>query len=88
MSIVEYTDRKAAIAEYPQKIISPRAPSTCCVEGNRERVGEVQDEDGETYFYKRCRVCGHTVKFFFTPRHKSTFFEIWVYLSRKKATLH
>jgi hypothetical protein len=88
MSIVEYTDRKTALTEYPERIVSPPSPSACCLEVNREQVGEVEVQDGETYFYKRCRVCGHTVKFFFTPRYKSTLFEVLAYLSRRRATLH
>ena len=88
MSIVEYTDREEPTAEYPERIVSPPSASTCCVEANRERVGGVEAEEGETYFYKRCRVCGHTVRFFFTPRYKSTSLEARILEDRQSATLH
>ena len=88
MSIVEYTDTKAARIQYPRRIVSPRAPSPCCVEENRERIGGVEVEDGETFYYKRCRVCGHTVRFFFTPRTKATRLETEVMRERAHATLH
>lgn len=88
MSIVEYTDREAARIQYPRRIVSPLASSPCCVEENRKRVGGVQVEDGETFYYKRCRVCGHTVRFFFRPRAKATRLEIEIMRERARATLH
>ena len=50
--------------------------------------GGVKVEDGETFYYKRCRVCGHTVRFFFTPRTKATRLEIKLMRERARATLH
>ena len=88
MSIVEYTDRKTARIQYPRLIVSPLTPSSCCREENRKRVGAVEVEDGETFYYKRCRICGHTVRFFFRPRAKATRLEIQVMRSRAGATLH
>ena len=88
MSIVEYTDRKAARIQYPRRIVSPLTSSACCVEGNRQRVGGTEVEEGETFFYKRCRVCGHTVRFFFRPRTQATRLEIEIMRERASATLH
>jgi len=88
MSIVEYTNRKAARIQYPRRIISPPAPSPCCVEENRERVGGELAEEGETFYYKCCRVCGHTVRFFFRPRATATRFEIEIMRERALTTLH
>jgi hypothetical protein len=88
VSIVLYTDRDRPLEEYPRRIISPARPSSCCVEENRERIGGVEQEAGEAYFYKRCRVCGHTVRFFFAPRYKSTAFEAQALRQRGGQTLH
>lgn len=88
MSIVQYTVSEKARDEYPHRIVSPPQPSPCCVESNRERVGGVEVEDGEAYFYKRCRCCGHTVRFFFPLRYKSTNYEQIVLLTRAGETLH
>ena len=87
-SIVRYTDREQAREEYPFRIISPPVPSGCCVEKNRICVGGLQVDQGDTYVYKRCRVCGHTVRFFFSPRHKSTSFETRALAERQGHTIH
>ena len=87
-SIVHYTDRELAREEYPSRIVSPLAPANCCVEQNRIRIGRVEAEQGDSYFYKRCRVCGHTVRFFFSPRHKSTSYEIRALIERPGHTIH
>ncbi len=87
-SIVHYTDREQAREEYPFRIVSPLTPAGCCVAQNRIRIGRVEAEQGDSYFYKRCRVCGHTVRFFFSPRHKSSSFERMALSERSGHTIH
>jgi len=62
-SIVEYDEQKAAINAYPEKIVSPPHPSTCCVSG-MEQVGQIEEDGKWLYNYKRCRMCGYTVRQF------------------------
>ena len=88
LSIVQYSEREEARVEYPIRIVSPPQPSTCCTEGNRMQIGKPESEEGESYFYKRCRVCGHTVRFFFSPRYKSTAFEVQAFRRRAGQTIH
>lgn len=88
LSIVRYTEREQARVEYPVRIVSPPQASTCCTEMNRSRIGHPESDEGQSYFYKRCRVCGHTVRFFFSPRHKSTAYEIGVFRRRGGQTIH
>ncbi len=72
LSIVEYTDSKPPLLNYPHRIVSPSKSSNCCRD-NMVRVGEdvtchvnplpfrhfARDI---VYCYKRCVVCGYTVK--------------------------
>ena len=60
-TIVEYSRQKKAINAYPTKIVSPPVPSQCCG-SHIVRVGEVQDERGWPFVYRRCAVCGFTVR--------------------------
>ena len=62
-SIVEYDERKAAVSGYPERIISPPNPSECCFSG-MEQIGNVEEDGNWLYAYKRCRVCGYTVRHF------------------------
>lgn len=62
-TIVEYTIEKRARNAYPRLIISPPSPSRCCAT-KMEQVGKIQRGDTCPYFYKRCRVCGFTVRHF------------------------
>jgi hypothetical protein len=32
-----------------------------------ERVGEIETDEGRTYYYRRCRMCGYTVRHFSVP---------------------
>ena len=65
-TIVEYTTRKRAENAYPIRIVSPPVPQACCYR-NMERVGEIETDEGRTYFYRRCRQCGYTVRHFPIP---------------------
>lgn len=61
--IVEYDEQKQAINAYPERIISPPQPGDCCAAG-MEQVGNVEEDGSWLYVYKRCRVCGYTVRHF------------------------
>lgn len=88
LSIVQYSEQEKARVDYPFRIVSPPRPSICCVEGNRTQIGQPESEEGESYIYKRCRVCGHTVRFFFCPRYKSTALEVRAFRRRAGQTIH
>jgi hypothetical protein len=60
-SIVEYTDRKAAVNHYPARIVSPSRSSACCFTDMAE-VGEEHTEGRWVYRYRRCASCGYTVR--------------------------
>ncbi|MFQ5804047.1 MAG: hypothetical protein ACE5JQ_14230 [Candidatus Methylomirabilales bacterium] len=63
-TIVEYTSSKQSLNAYPKRIISPFRPSSCC-SGHMVQVGEVQeDERGSHFCYRRCQVCGFTLRHF------------------------
>ena len=65
-SIIEYRDDRAPVNEYPQRIVSPTAPSPCCLD-HMERIGHSQFDVNWRFFYKRCRICGYTVRCFYAP---------------------
>ncbi len=62
-TIVEYTDEKPPLNNYPSRIVSPTKGKACCAR-NMEQIGGVQGEEKRSYFYRRCRVCGYTVRHF------------------------
>jgi hypothetical protein len=62
-TIVEYTDEKPPINMYPKRIVSPTRGKSCCPL-NMEQIGGVKREEKRAYFYRRCRVCGFTVRHF------------------------
>jgi hypothetical protein len=62
-NIVVYDERKKAVNEYPERIISPPHPSACCV-SNMAQIGEIEEDGSWLYVYKRCRRCGYTVRHF------------------------
>jgi hypothetical protein len=66
-TIVTYNARKAPHNGYPERILSPPSPGTCCV-AQMERVGEVEWEKGFPYYYRRCRACGYNVRHFLPPK--------------------
>lgn len=69
-SIVEYNEEKAAVNGYPERIISPPHPSSCCSSG-MEQVGDVEEDGNWLYIYKRCRTCGYTVRHFLMMNAKA-----------------
>lgn len=62
-TIVEYTDVKPALDAYPKHIISPSIGNACCAQ-NMVQIGGVEREEQRAYFYRRCPVCGFTVRHF------------------------
>ncbi len=75
-TIVEYQDQAEPVNEYPARIVSPSRASACCA-GNMERLGEGRIEGLWRYVYKRCRLCGYTVRCFYAIS--------WVALAEKWA---
>ena len=66
-TIVKYNGTKAPYKGYPEQIVSPLFPASCCV-ALMERVGEIEWEKGFSYYYRRCRTCGYTVRHFLPPK--------------------
>jgi rubrerythrin len=62
-TIVEYSDEKRPANMYPQLIVSPTKGKSCCAQ-NMEQIGGIEREENRVYFYRRCRVCGYTVRHF------------------------
>lgn len=60
-TIVKYSAEQQPYNAYPKRIVSPPSPGPCCVK-HMERVGKIEWEKGFPYYYRRCRVCGFTVK--------------------------
>jgi hypothetical protein len=60
-TIVEYTDTKFPVNQYPERIISPSRSGPCCL-SETEEIGPVEHGDHWVYRYKRCRTCGFTVR--------------------------
>ena len=60
-TIVEYTDRKAAEARWPERIVSPTRPGRCCATG-MEAVGHPHQDGNWTYQYTVCQRCGFAVR--------------------------
>lgn len=65
-NIIEYRDDRASINEYPRRIVSPTAPSRCCLD-HMQRVGRPAIDASWRFYYKRCSVCGYTVRCFYAP---------------------
>lgn len=63
-TIVQYDGKRRPLNRYPKRIISPPSPSRCCLTEMR-RIGEAQVGEGDLpFFYKRCSICGYTVREF------------------------
>jgi hypothetical protein len=60
-SIVEYTDQKTPMNEFPTRIISPVRSGPCCFSAMEELEG-LQQEERWVFRYKRCQKCGFTVR--------------------------
>ena len=65
-NIVEYRTDMPPSNEYPRRIVSPLTPSPCC-QANMTRVGHNAIDATWRFYYKRCSVCGYTVRCFYAP---------------------
>jgi hypothetical protein len=65
-NIVEYRNDVPPANDYPQRIVSPVAPSPCCLV-SMAPVGHNAIEGMWRFHYKRCTVCGYTVRCFYAP---------------------
>lgn len=64
VTIVRYDPHGQPKNRYPREIISPPSPSACCIRQMKRTGGMQRGEGGWPYFYKRCQVCGYTVREF------------------------
>lgn len=62
-TIVEYNEEKPPKNAYPDRIVSPPRASPCCV-SQMAPIGEIQEENRRRFIYKRCAICGFTVRSF------------------------
>ena len=65
-NIIEYRDDLSPENAYPQRIVSPTRPSTCCA-NRMTPLGLGAVEGGWRYQYTRCSVCGYSVRRFYAP---------------------
>ena len=65
-NIIEYRDDRAPTNEYPRRIVSPVVPSPCCLD-HMQRIGRPAIDASWRFYYKRCSVCGYTVRCFYAP---------------------
>jgi len=65
-SIIEYRNDQSATNDYPRRIVSPTTPSACCMQ-HMERIGRPAVDAAWRFYYKRCTVCGYTVRCFYAP---------------------
>lgn len=63
VTIIEYSAEKKARNSYPYKIVSPLTPGRCC-QAHMNRIGAIQAEGNNKFYYKRCSRCGFTVREF------------------------
>jgi hypothetical protein len=65
-NIVEYRSDVAPSNDYPRRIVSPLTPSPCCL-AHMDRIGHSAIDATWRFYYKRCVVCGYTVRCFYAP---------------------
>ncbi len=65
-NIIEFRDDVAPVNAYPKRIVSPTKPSRCCA-GHMERIGHPEIDADWRFYYKRCTVCGYSVRCFYAP---------------------
>ncbi|HWU36097.1 MAG TPA: hypothetical protein VN203_00550 [Candidatus Acidoferrum sp.] len=71
-NIVEYRDDRAPANDYPQRIVSPTMPSACCMD-HMQQIGHSGIDADWRFFYKRCPICGYTVRCFYAPSLTAVF---------------
>lgn len=62
-TIVHYTTGEAPRNDYPRRIVSPPLAGACCL-SEMAPLGSIHRDDECPYIYRRCRICGHTVRHF------------------------
>jgi hypothetical protein len=87
-SIIVYTSSQKPRNDYPRRIVSPPLPSACCTDANRLRIGKIHEELGRNYYYKMCKVCGHTVKYYFNLKSDLDSPKFRKYYEWKKSVFH
>ena len=65
-SIIVYRDDVPPLNDYPRQIVSPRDSSACC-HSQMVQLGQNDLDDQWRFYYKRCAVCGFTVRRFYAP---------------------
>jgi hypothetical protein len=65
-NIIQFRDDIPAVNEYPHRIVSPTTSSACCT-GHMEPVGNPEIDADWRFYYKRCNVCGYSVRCFYAP---------------------
>ena len=75
-TVVEYSAHKRAINAYPTKIVSPTSPGPCCL-SSTEQVGDTHKDHGWPFVYRRCAVCGFTVRRF--ASREEVLVEMWIW---------
>jgi hypothetical protein len=65
-SIIEYRSDESPRNDYPRRIVSPVNPSACCL-ANMAQTGHGAIDAQWRFYYKRCGVCGYTVRCFYAP---------------------
>jgi hypothetical protein len=65
-NIIEYRNDQPALNDYPRRIVSPTSPSACCMQ-RMERIGRPAVDAAWRFYYKRCAVCGYSVRCFYAP---------------------
>ena len=65
-SIIEFRDDIPPVNDNPRRIVSPTVPSACCT-GHMDRLGHSEFDANWRFYYKRCTVCGYSVRCFYAP---------------------
>jgi hypothetical protein len=65
-NIIAYRSDVPSRNDYPRAIISPPTPAACCRTA-MARVGPGGIDGRWRFYYKRCAVCGYTVRCFYAP---------------------
>jgi hypothetical protein len=65
-NIIEFRDDIEPVNDYPRRIVSPTVPSRCCTD-RMQRIGHAEIDANWRFYYKRCSVCGYSVRCFYAP---------------------
>ncbi len=62
VTIVTYTDARPSCNHFPRRIISPTHAGPCC-DAAMAPVGALRRQHRYEFQYRRCLICGFTVRF-------------------------